>query len=159
MLRRFAYLTLLSTLGPANAGHAEPQSAMALSSVPLIGQAIGQTAPSATPGSARQRQIRAIRAGLYTQVRATWQACKVNGIDVHLLRARVVFRLDQQGRISSIDSPQVSGVTEANRAQAKPFGECAVRAIRVAAPFANLPVEYYDDWKVSTLQFRKVTAP
>ncbi len=88
-------------------------------------------------------------------MRGPWNACSVTGLDVSKLRASVTFALDKQGRVTSVNPPLITGVSDANRAQAGRFGECAVKAIRTAAPYANLPPEFYDHWKLYKLNFRK----
>ncbi|MFM5950354.1 MAG: hypothetical protein ACKOPM_14210 [Novosphingobium sp.] len=90
-----------------------------------------------------------------SKVRGPWNGCPVSGLDVGKLRATVRFTLDPTGRIQSIDPFDVTGVTDANRPQVKPFKDCAVRAIRLAAPFSGLPPEFHDQWKNRRLNFRK----
>jgi len=114
--------------------------------------ATGAGQPNAQPGPA---QVSSIRGSINAKVRAPWNACAVTGLDVNKLRASVTFALDKQGRVTNVNEPQVTGITDANRAQASRFGECAVKAIRTAAPYANLPVEFYDHWKTYKLNFRK----
>lgn len=90
-----------------------------------------------------------------SKVRGPWNGCPVSGLDVGKLRATVRFTLDASGRIQSIEQFEVTGVTDANRPQVKPFKDCAVRAIRLAAPFSGLPAEFHDQWKNRRLNFRK----
>lgn len=45
-----------------------------------------------------------------------------------------------------------SGVTDTNRPQAGRHAEQAIRAVQLAAPF-DLPEEYYEAWKVVTVDF------
>ena len=71
------------------------------------------------------------------------------------MRAAVRFTLGNDGSVLSIDEPQMSGTTPANQAQVRPFRDCAVRAIKLAAPFTGLPPEFYDDWKSRKLTFKK----
>lgn len=77
------------------------------------------------------------------------------GVDSEKLISKVVFNLNPDGTIRG--TPQVvsqSGITDANRAQAQRHGELAVRAIIRAAPFDDLPAEYYEAWKrVGPLEF------
>lgn len=114
--------------------------------------ATGAGQPSAQPGPA---QVSSIRGSINARVRVPWNSCAVTGLDVNKLRASVTFSLDKQGGVTSVSAPQVTGISDANRAQAARFGECAVKAIRTAAPYANLPVEFYDHWKTYKLNFRK----
>jgi hypothetical protein len=69
---------------------------------------------------------------------------------VELLRVRVVVRLNRDGSLAGspeIKEPGVTGITDSNRSQSAIFAERAIKAVRAAAPF-NLPVDYYDAWKV-----------
>ncbi|MEQ1499393.1 MAG: hypothetical protein ABL914_12120 [Novosphingobium sp.] len=109
------------------------------------------TAPAAATGQQKSSWTSSIN----NKVLRPWNACPVSGLDVEKLRARVHFTLDIGGRVASIDPPQVTGITAANRAQVKPFSDCAVRAIRLAAPFTGLSADYFSDWKDRTLNFRK----
>jgi outer membrane biosynthesis protein TonB len=96
----------------------------------------------------------AIRASISARVRGPWNACAVSGVDVEKLRAAVRFKLARNGDIVSIEPPVVTGQTASNAPQVRRFGECAVRAIRTAAPF-DLPADSYDFWKNYNLNFRK----
>ena len=96
----------------------------------------------------------AIRVSINRKVVPPWNSCPLTGLEIERLRARVTFQLDRAGNIVSIATPVLSGQTPANTPQVGRFTECAVRAIRAAAPF-NLPPESYDFWKTYTLNFRK----
>lgn len=111
----------------------------------------GEGQPDAKPSPQQQS---AIRVSINQQVLRPWNACSVTGLDVEKLRARVEFSLDRSGQIISIGEPQISGVTASNSPQTRRFGECAVKAIRTAAPY-RLPGEYYDYWKNYRLNFQK----
>ncbi len=84
-----------------------------------------------------------------------WNSCPVSGLDTNKLRASVRFTLSTTGGILSIEEPVITGVTDANSAQVRPFRDCAIRAIKLAAPFAGMPVEFYDQWKPRKLNFSK----
>lgn len=114
--------------------------------------ATGTGGPPAQPGP---QEVASIRGSINAKVRVPWNACSVTGLDVGKLRASVTFAMDKGGRVTSINPPVVTGVNDANRAQAARFGECAVNAIRKAAPYTNLPVQFYDHWKTYKLNFRK----
>ena len=66
-----------------------------------------------------------------------------------------VAEVDHTGHLSRITvvttgTPQVIdqlGVTASNRPQAKLHAERAIQAVKLAAPFRNLPPEFYDQWK------------
>ena len=90
-----------------------------------------------------------------SRVRAPWNGCAVKGLEVEQLRAAVRFTLASDGSVLSVDEPQMSGITPANQAQVRPFRDCAVRAIKLAAPFTGLPPEFYDEWKSRKLTFKK----
>jgi hypothetical protein len=115
----------------------------------------GASGAGSPPVQAGPAELSSIRSSINAKVRVPWNSCSVTGLDVNKLRVSVTFALDKQGRIASVNEPQVSGITEANRAQAGRFGECAVKAIRTAAPYSNLPAQFYDSWKTYKLNFRK----
>ena len=125
----------------------------------------GAGIPAATPGksknppaalaSAQQRSSWSSLIG--SKVRGPWNACSVQGLDVQELRAAVHFTLNADGTVLSIDEPVITGVSPSNRPQVRPFRDCAVRAIKLAAPFSGLPAEFYDDWKTRNLTFRKAS--
>ena len=54
---------------------------------------------------------------------------------------------DLQGLSQRIDYLAQLGVTASNRPQAKLHAERAIQAVKLAAPFRNLPPEFYDQWK------------
>ena len=109
--------------------------------------------PAASQASAQQ--VASWSSSINARVRGPWNSCPVSGLDVGKLRASVRFTLDPNGRVASIEDFDVTGVTEANRPQVKPFKDCAIRAIRLAAPFTGLPPEFHDQWKNRRLNFRK----
>ena len=123
----------------------------------------GAGIPSAAPGksktppaavaSAQQKSSWSSLIG--SKVRGPWNACSVQGLDVQQLRAAVHFTLSADGTVLSIDEPVITGKTPANLAQVRPFRDCAVRAIKLAAPYTGLPPEFYNDWKTRNLTFRK----
>lgn len=83
---------------------------------------------------------------IYSQLRPHWKP--PSGADAELLVTRLSVRLDQSGAI--IGAPEIDGqdgVTDSNRAQAKLHGERAIQAVRRAAPFKNMPPQFYDQWK------------
>ena len=90
-----------------------------------------------------------------SKVRAPWNACKVTGLDIEQLYVDISFVLATDGSILSIGEPVVGGVNPANRTQVAPFKACAVRAIKLAAPFAGLPPQFHNDWKSRKLRLRK----
>jgi hypothetical protein len=84
-----------------------------------------------------------------------WNTCAPDGPDVEKLRVSVRFTLDRFGEVAVMEDPVVTGITESNRQQVARYMECAAGAIRKAAPFDNLPREFYDYWKSRKLNFRK----
>lgn len=85
------------------------------------------------------------------QLRPRWRP--VDGADREKLVSKVRFRLNPDGSLAG--SPVLlgqSGITDANRPQASRHGENAIRAVQLAAPF-DLPAEYYEAWKVVTVDF------
>ena len=109
--------------------------------------------PPASKASAQQ--VSSWSSLIGSKVRGPWNSCPVSGLDVNKLRATVRFTLDQNGRVLAIEPFDVTGITDANRPQVKPFKDCAVRAIKLAAPFAGLPPEFYDQWKNRKLNFSR----
>lgn len=85
------------------------------------------------------------------QLRPHWTP--PNGPEVEKIVTKVRFRLNADGSLDG--RPSVvgqSGVNDLNRTQAARHGEQAVRAVQLAAPF-NLPEEYYEAWKLITVDF------
>ena len=109
--------------------------------------------PPASVASAQQ--VSAWSSLIGSRVRGPWNSCPVSGLDVQNLRAVVRFTLNRDGTVLSISDPEISGVTASNQPQVRPFRDCAVRAIKLAAPFPGLPVEFYDSWKLRRLTFSK----
>lgn len=125
-------------------------------------QAFGAGIPGGTgkaktpPGSKASAQVVASwQNSIKAKVGGPWQRCPVSGLEVEKLTAVVTFTLRKDGSVASIDTVSVSGQTASNQAQVRPFKDCAVRAIKLAAPFAGLPADFYDQWKVRELTFRK----
>ena len=109
--------------------------------------------PPAAQASAQQ--VSAWSSLIGSRVRGPWNSCPVSGLDVQSLRAAVRFTLNRDGTILSISDPEISGITASNQPQVRPFRDCAVRAIKLAAPFPGLPAEFYDSWKLRKLTFSK----
>jgi len=121
-----------------------------------IPQGSGTAKTKGTPAAkASDQQVASWSSAIGSRVRGPWNSCPVSGLDVNRLRAVVRFTLDQGGRVLTIEEPEITGITDGNRPQVKPFRDCAVRAIKLAAPFTGLPPEFYDQWKNRKLNFRK----
>ncbi|MBX7539626.1 energy transducer TonB [Qipengyuania sphaerica] len=85
------------------------------------------------------------------QLRPHWTP--PSGPEVEQIVTKVRFRLNPDGTLNG--RPSVvgqRGVNDTNRAQASRHGEQAVRAVQLAAPF-DLPAEYYEAWKLITVDF------
>lgn len=85
------------------------------------------------------------------ELRPKWQP--PSGPEVEELVTKIRFRLNSDGSLSG--SPEIVrqwGITDLNKPQAGRHGEQAIRAVRLAAPF-DLPEEYYEAWKVVTVDF------
>ena len=125
---------------------------------PNFGKGIASgTGKDKTPPAAQAspQQVASWTSLIGSKVRSPWNSCPVNGLDVGKLKAAVRFTLDKSGRILAIEEPVITGMTDSNRAQVRPFRDCAVRAIKLAAPFSGLPPEFYDSWKQRKLNFTK----
>ncbi|MGX7952077.1 energy transducer TonB [Tsuneonella sp. HG249] len=85
------------------------------------------------------------------EVRPRWQP--PSGPEVEKLVTKLRFRLNADGSLAG--RPEVvrqTGETDTNRPQAGRHAEQAIRAVQLAAPF-DLPEEYYEAWKVVTVDF------
>ncbi|MEZ5696933.1 MAG: energy transducer TonB [Sphingomonadaceae bacterium] len=72
-----------------------------------------------------------------------------DGPEVEKITTYLRFRLNPDGTLAG--RPEVirqTGVNDINRAQAARHAENAVRAVQLAAPFDDLPDEYYNAWKL-----------
>ncbi|MFM5954131.1 MAG: hypothetical protein ACKOPE_07505 [Novosphingobium sp.] len=143
----------------AQPAKAQPTKAGASQFDSVFGKGIpgGATGKSqnAPASQASAQQVASWSSSINARVRGPWNSCPVSGLDVNRLRASVRFTLDRNGRVLGIEDFDVTGVTDANRAQVRPFKDCAVRAIKLAAPFTGLPPEFYDQWMNRKLNFSK----
>lgn len=72
-----------------------------------------------------------------------------NGPEVEKITTFLRFRLNADGSLAG--RPEMirqTGVNDTNRAQASRHAEQAIRAVQLAAPFDDLPAEYYEAWKL-----------
>ncbi|MFA9201386.1 MAG: TonB C-terminal domain-containing protein [Cypionkella sp.] len=95
------------------------------------------------------------KAGLFQaiarELRPKWQP--PSGPEVEQLVTKLRFRLNPDGSLAGWpEMVRQSGVTDTNRPQAGRHAEQAIRAVQLAAPF-DLPEEYYEAWKVVTVDF------
>jgi outer membrane biosynthesis protein TonB len=107
--------------------------------------------PPATRASAQV--VASWDSSIKAKVTAKMSGCAVSGLESNKLRASVAFDLNKAGGIDSINDFVVTGLTDSNRTQARPFKDCVIRAIKLAAPFTGMPVEFYDQWKLRKLNF------
>jgi hypothetical protein len=99
--------------------------------------------PAAAMGPAQKS---ALDAEIRRQLKPHWRP--PSGADADQLVTLLEVRLDRNGAL--VGTPEVIdqlGVTASNRPQAKLHAERAIQAVKLAAPFRNLPAEYYDQWK------------
>lgn len=108
--------------------------------------------PPAAQASAQQKS--SWNSAIGSKVASRLRGCGVTGLDIEKLYIDVHFTLANDGSIQSIDDAPVRGTTPANNAQSAPFKTCAVRAIKLAAPFTGLPPEFYNVWKERNLRLR-----
>lgn len=137
---------------PRKGGASDFDSAFAPGTPGAKGKDQTKTPPAAAPSAQQQSSW---SSSIGAKVRGPWNACAVSGLDAEQLVVTVRFTLDRFGEVATMEEPTVAGITDGNRPQAARFKECAVRAIRAAAPFDTLPHEYYDFWKARRLNFRK----
>ncbi|MEC8714980.1 MAG: energy transducer TonB [Pseudomonadota bacterium] len=110
------------------------------------------TAETRTPASQIGASTKAsLFQAISRQLRPHWQP--PSGPDVDKIVTKVRFRLNPDGSLSG--APSVvgqRGVNDTNKAQAGRHGEQAIRAVQLAAPF-DMPEEYYEAWKLITVDF------
>ena len=98
------------------------------------------------PGPALTPQVRASLAmALSRELKPHWQS--PNGLEVEKLATTIEWDLNPDGTLAG--PPRFvlqTGVTPANRPQADRHKEQAIRAVRLAAPFA-LPPQFYAGWQ------------
>lgn len=117
---------------------------------PNYGKGItGGTGKDKTPpaSKASAQVVASWDSSIKAKVLAKMRSCPVSGLDAASLRATVNFSLTRTGGVEGIEDFSVGGITDANQTQARPFKDCITRAIKLAAPFTGMPVEYYDQWK------------
>jgi len=99
------------------------------------------TAPAAITAAARS----SLASEVTRRLKREWQG--PNGLDVDRLVTTVEWDLNPDGTLAG--PPRIvsqSGITDANRSQANRHKEQALKAVRLAAPFA-LPAQYYTVWR------------
>lgn len=135
------------TAGPAPT-HKAPTGGSRIGSDFLSGVP-GSTSPGTSrtpPGQTIGPDVRAsLSMGISRQIKPHWVG--PSGVDVDKLVTVVAWNLNPDGSLAG--RPVVvsqSGITDANRAQARRHAELAIRAVELAAPF-DLPPKYYNSWK------------
>ena len=91
-------------------------------------------------------QVASLNAEIYRQLKPYWKP--PSGADAELLKTQLSVYLNRDGSVKG--RPEVvgtTGVTASNEAQVSLHQERAVQAVMRAAPFENLPPEFYDEWK------------
>ena len=109
-------------------------------------QGKAQTPPAPITGAVRN----SLAGEVARQLKRRWQG--PNGLEIEKLATTVEWSLNPDGTLAG--QPRVvsqTGITDANRPQAKRHQEQALKAVRLAAPFTTLPSQYYSAWK--TLRF------
>lgn len=102
------------------------------------------TTPPATKMSSVQ--VASLNAEIYRQLKPYWKP--PSGADAELLKTQLSVYLNPDGSVKG--RPEVvgtTGITASNEAQVSLHQERAVQAVMRAAPFQNLPPEFYDEWK------------
>jgi outer membrane biosynthesis protein TonB len=101
---------------------------------------------AATPPAAISGPVRASLASAISRaLKPNWRVPQ--GVDADELVTVLAFDLNKDGSLAGpVRVVTQSGITDSNRAQAHIHAENAIRAVKLAAPFA-LPPEYYDAWK------------
>ncbi len=109
-------------------------------------QGTAQTPPAQITGAVRN----SLAGEVARQLKRRWQG--PNGLEVEKLATTVEWSLNPDGTLAG--QPRVvsqTGITDANRPQARRHQEQALKAVQLAAPYATLPPQYYSAWK--TLRF------
>ncbi|MDG5746747.1 energy transducer TonB [Qipengyuania sp. XHP0207] len=72
-----------------------------------------------------------------------------SGPEVEKITTFLRFRLNPDGSLAGRpEMVRQTGVNDTNRAQASRHAEQAIRAVQLAAPFDDLPEQYYEAWKL-----------
>ncbi|MGI8943065.1 MAG: energy transducer TonB [Qipengyuania sp.] len=102
-----------------------------------------RTPASQIGASAKASLVQAIA----RKIKPRWEP--PNGPEVEKITTYLRFRLNPDGSLAG--RPEMirqTGVNDTNRAQAGRHAEQAIRAVQLAAPFDDLPSEYYEAWKL-----------
>ncbi len=102
-----------------------------------------RTPASQIGASAKASLVQAIA----RRIKPRWEP--PNGPEIEKVTTYLRFRLNPDGSLAG--RPELvrqTGVNDTNRAQAGRHAEQAIRAVQLAAPFDDLPAEYYEAWKL-----------
>ncbi len=89
-----------------------------------------------------------IKISLGRAIEPYFKRCAPSGFDVNLIGTQIDLHIRQNGSLEDVVLHGQTGINENNTTQAPLLRECALKAARSAAPFASLPTEFYDVWKV-----------
>ena len=106
------------------------------------------------PAAATGQQKSSWKSYIGGKVGSRLSGCGISGLDIDKLYFDVSFTLANDGKIQSIGEAVPGGITPANRAQVAPMKVCVLKAINLAAPFTEMPPEYYKDWRVRNMRLR-----
>lgn len=114
----------------------------------LAGVSLAQAAKATAPVGTQKRESAAM-GSIRDRAAENWNI--IPGMagekDVHV---RVHLKLNRSGEI--VGEPKVT-VTGGPKATQQAMAAAATRAVLRAAPFKNLPIDQYDDWKEVTINF------
>lgn len=112
-----------------------------LTDTPSESRATGTPAQQAGPAVQASLAREVLR-----QLKPHWTA--PTGADAEKLRTELAITLARDGTVTNIEFLRQTGITDSNRAQMQLHRERAIKAVRLASPFRNLPPQFYDTWKL-----------
>ena len=111
-------------------------------------------AANSGPPSKSAGQVRGeVNINLARQIKPFTRGCTPSGVDVKLIRTRVVFTIARNGKLTGITSARQSRINDNNRLQAEPLKNCILNAIKSASPYNGLDPDYFNVWKTHTMTF------
>lgn len=114
-----------------------------------------QTTSQSTRQQASQTAAQARRSidvSIGESIRPHWRP--PTGVDAERLVSVIEIRLAKDGSLAG--EPRLlsqRGKTDGNAPQQKRHAEQAIKAVKLAAPFKNLPPDFYDEWKTWRFDF------
>ncbi|WP_348636261.1 cell envelope biogenesis protein TolA [Sphingomonas sp. LaA6.9] len=127
---------------------AEPQRKSRLSRDMLAGltDAPTQTRATGTPAQKAGPAVQsALAAEVLRQLKPHWTA--PTGADAEKLQTKLCLTVSKTGAVTNIETQGTTGVTASNRGLVQLHQERAIKAVKLASPFKNLPPQFYDTWK------------